>query len=204
MREGEHADSVFIVRSGRVEVVDEGPPEALIRVLRRGDVLGELALLREGARSASVRARRDTELLELGRARLRGADPSAPSFALGLTRAMGAQLAASRTPVAAPPRRDDRRRRPRSALLRSPRSPTGWPRARGARLGRSPRTRRSRHDRPGRARRRPRRARGGDRSRTTAGRDLCLREADLVVAVSERHARPSWLRRARPRCAAAS
>src|SRR5262249_58983049 len=50
MREGESAESAFIVRSGRVEGVDERPPEALIRVLRRGDVLGELALLREGTR----------------------------------------------------------------------------------------------------------------------------------------------------------
>jgi NTE family protein len=106
MREGETADSLFIVRSGRVEVVDEGPPEAIIRILRRGDVIGELALLREGTRSASVRARRDAELLELGRAPFEALIQEAPSFALGLTRAMGAQLAASRMPVVAatPPR----------------------------------------------------------------------------------------------------
>ncbi len=101
LREGEAAESVFIVRSGRVEVVDEGPPEALIRVLRRGDVLGELALLREGTRSMSARARRDVELLELGRGPFEALIQEAPSFALGLTRAMGAQLAASRTPVVA-------------------------------------------------------------------------------------------------------
>jgi NTE family protein len=106
MRQGDTAESVCIVRSGRLEVLDEGPPEAVIRILRRGDVLGELALLREGTRSASVRARRDTELIELGRASFERLIQTAPSFALGLTRAMGAQLAASRTPVAAatPPR----------------------------------------------------------------------------------------------------
>ncbi len=106
MREGEAADSMYIVRSGRVDVVDEGPPEMLIRVLRRGDILGELALLREGTRSASVRARRDAELLELGRRQFEALIQEAPSFALGLTRAMGAQLAASRSPVVAatPPR----------------------------------------------------------------------------------------------------
>jgi CRP-like cAMP-binding protein len=106
LREGEAADSAFIVRSGRVEVIDEGPPDALIRVLRRGDVLGELALLREGTRSASARARRDTQLLELSRAGFEALIQDTPSFALGLTRAMGAQLAASRTPVATatPPR----------------------------------------------------------------------------------------------------
>ena len=101
LREGEAAESVFIVRSGRVEIIDEGPPEALIRVLRRGDVFGELALLREGTRSMSARARRDTELIELQRNSFETLIQEAPSFALGLTRAMGAQLAASRTPVAA-------------------------------------------------------------------------------------------------------
>ncbi|MBV9682805.1 MAG: cyclic nucleotide-binding domain-containing protein, partial [Solirubrobacterales bacterium] len=101
MREGEAADSMFIVRSGRLEVVDEGPPERTIRILRRGDALGELALLREGKRSASVRARRDARLFELGRAQFEALIQDAPSFALGLTRAMGAQLAASRTPMLA-------------------------------------------------------------------------------------------------------
>jgi NTE family protein len=106
MREGDAADSLFIVRSGRVAVIHEGPPETLIRILRRGDVLGELALLREGTRSVSVRARRDTELLELDRDAFEALIEEVPAFALGLTRAMGRQLAASHAEVAAatPPR----------------------------------------------------------------------------------------------------
>ncbi len=101
MREGDAADAMFIVKGGRVEVVDEGPPSVVIRVLSRGDVLGELALLREGNRSVSARARRDAELLELRRQEFEMLIQEAPSFALGLTRAMGAQLAASRTPLTA-------------------------------------------------------------------------------------------------------
>jgi NTE family protein len=100
LREGEPAQSAYIIRSGRVEVVDEAPPETLIRVLRRGDVLGELALLRQGPRSASARARRDTELVELTRQAFEGLIQDAPDFALGLVRSIGAQLAASRSPVA--------------------------------------------------------------------------------------------------------
>src|ERR1039458_7657199 len=88
MREGDVADGLFIVRSGRLEVIDEGPPETLIRVLRRGDVLGELALLSEDIRSASMRGRRDSALLELGRDAFEALIQEAPSFALGLTRAM--------------------------------------------------------------------------------------------------------------------
>jgi NTE family protein len=102
MRAGESADSLFIVCSGRFEVLDEGPPESLRRVLRRGEIIGELALLLEGTRTASVRARCDAELLELGRDGFEGLIQEAPSFALGLTRALGAQLAATRMPVAAP------------------------------------------------------------------------------------------------------
>jgi predicted acylesterase/phospholipase RssA len=67
-------------------------------------VLGELALLGEGKRSTSARARRDVELIELGRTAFETLIGEAPSFALGLTRAMGAQLAASHAPnVAATP-----------------------------------------------------------------------------------------------------
>jgi NTE family protein len=102
MRAGETADSLFIVCSGRFEVIDEGPPESLGRVLRRGDIFGELALLLEGTRTASVRARCDAELLEIGRDGFEALIQEAPSFALGLTRALGAQLAATRMPVVAP------------------------------------------------------------------------------------------------------
>ncbi len=106
MHKGDEADGMFIIRSGRVEVIDEGPPESLVGVLRRGDMLGELALLRQGVRSRSVRALRDTELLELDRADFEQLILDAPTFALGLTRVMGAQLAAARPPVAIakPPR----------------------------------------------------------------------------------------------------
>ena len=106
MREGDEADSLFLVQTGRLEVVDEGPPEKVIRMLRRGDVLGELALLREDRRSASVRAIRDAGLLEISRSAFAELIRQAPSFALELTREMGAQLAASRTPLVAaiPPR----------------------------------------------------------------------------------------------------
>jgi NTE family protein len=99
VREGDIAESLYLIRSGRLEVVVEGPPETLIRVLRRGEVLGELALLTDEVRSASIRARRDSELLKLGRPQFEGLIRDAPGFALGLTQAMGAQLAASRAPA---------------------------------------------------------------------------------------------------------
>ena len=104
-REGDPAESAYVIAMGRLEVVDEGPPETVIRTLKRGDVLGELALLQEGRRSASVRAVRDTWLVVLGRSDFEALMRSSPDFALELTRNIGSQLAASRSsaPDPAPP-----------------------------------------------------------------------------------------------------
>ena len=54
--EGDPGDALFIVASGAVKVVvpsDEGD-EAILATLRRGDFLGELALLDGAPRSASA------------------------------------------------------------------------------------------------------------------------------------------------------
>ena len=93
-REGDPADSAYVIAMGRLEVVAEGPPETVLRTLKRGDVLGELALLREGRRSASVRAVRDTWLVTLGRGDFEALMRTSPDFALALTRNLGSQLAA--------------------------------------------------------------------------------------------------------------
>ncbi len=195
IREGDPADSLFIVCGGRLDVVAEGPPESLIRVLRRGDVLGELALLRQGTRSASVRARRDAELLELGRESFESLIQEAPSFALGLTRAMGSQLAASRTPVAAatPPRT--------IAVVgldaAAPATATGeaLATALGAhgsvaslRGGELPAIDRAEQDSE-------RVVLVGAAGAADGWTELCVREADLVVAVTSGALDPDWLTR---------
>jgi NTE family protein len=106
-REGEPADNAYLVRSGRLEVVIEHPSEIVIRHLKRGALVGELALLTYGVRTASVRASRDSELTELGRERFEGLIRESPEFALGLIQVMGSQIAANRAP-------EGRRRRPRT------------------------------------------------------------------------------------------
>lgn len=106
MRAGEPAASMLIILAGRVEVVDEGPPDVVIRLLRRGAALGELALLGSGLRSASARARTDVVLVEITRETFDGLLAEAPGFATGLLRTVASQLAATRTGEAAatPPR----------------------------------------------------------------------------------------------------
>jgi hypothetical protein len=64
IREGETGDRYFVVASGRVEVLIDGRP---VRQLSKGEGFGEIALLREVPRTATVRAIEDVELLTLGR-----------------------------------------------------------------------------------------------------------------------------------------
>ena len=101
-REGDAAHSAYVVRSGRLEVIAEGPPPVVIRAIKRGAVIGEVALLQEGVRSASVAARRDSSLIEIDREHFELLIHDAPDFALALTRSMGAQIAANQAPAAEP------------------------------------------------------------------------------------------------------
>jgi len=68
-RAGESADAMYVVLSGRLRVwLERGGTDRAIRELSRGEIVGELALLTGEARSATVRAIRDTELARLSRA----------------------------------------------------------------------------------------------------------------------------------------
>jgi NTE family protein len=95
-REGDHADSVYVVRLGQLEVIREGAEPETVNTLTRGAVLGELALLGDSTRNASVRALRDTELLKITRPHFESLLRSEPELTLSLARALGAQLKASR------------------------------------------------------------------------------------------------------------
>src|SRR3954465_14423545 len=94
-RQGDPGDSLYVVLTGRLEIVIEsegGAQPKVIRVLGRGDSVGELALLTESPRSASVRARRDSELLYVTREHFARLLDERPEFAAGLTRVLGRQL----------------------------------------------------------------------------------------------------------------
>jgi len=66
---GDVAESVYAIVSGRIHVVStsEEGKEVVLRILRAGDVFGELGLLHGGHRTATVIAAEPCELLSIGR-----------------------------------------------------------------------------------------------------------------------------------------
>jgi predicted acylesterase/phospholipase RssA/CRP-like cAMP-binding protein len=95
-RQGDVGDSLYVVNTGRLEVVIEEPAAEVVRVLTSGAVVGELALLTREPRSASVRARRDSELLQLTSTDFAELLSHEPRFSLALLRELGHQLRVSR------------------------------------------------------------------------------------------------------------
>lgn len=85
VRQGESGVGMFIVRSGKVEVVQKhGASEEKLRDLGPGEAFGEMALLDEFPRTATVRAVEPTTLLGLTRWHFRGILESHPQIALTL------------------------------------------------------------------------------------------------------------------------
>ena len=100
--EGDPGDSAYLIRSGRLAVIADVERDEVVRVLRRGALVGELALLLGGTRSMAVRAERESELLEISRASFEAVLFESPEFALGLMRAIARQLASIPSPAVAP------------------------------------------------------------------------------------------------------
>jgi predicted acylesterase/phospholipase RssA/CRP-like cAMP-binding protein len=92
-RQGEPGDAMYVLTSGSLDVVLEEPaPATVLRTLQRGSTLGEIAMLTASPRSASVRARRDSNLLRVAHNDLAALLGEHPSFALALSTALGRQL----------------------------------------------------------------------------------------------------------------
>ena len=90
-RAGDPGESLFIVRSGEIElsIKDTTGQKIVLHVARSGDVFGELALLDQGARTATALALEETVLLELDRSDLLVLFQRTPPAALRLLAAMG-------------------------------------------------------------------------------------------------------------------
>jgi CRP/FNR family transcriptional regulator, cyclic AMP receptor protein len=100
--EGDPGDALFVVASGAVKVVvpSEDGEEAILATLRRGDFLGELALLDGAPRSASAIALEPTEALTLPREQFRALVAGEPAIRDALLAAVAGELRRLTTHVA--------------------------------------------------------------------------------------------------------
>ncbi len=93
-RQGEPGRSMFLVSQGRVRVTlsrDHEPPR-LLAYLGRGDHFGDMALLGDKVRPATITAVVDSELLELDQERFDQLLVSVPGLAANLSRALVLRL----------------------------------------------------------------------------------------------------------------
>jgi len=92
-REGEVGDELFVLVDGSVEVSkDSGGTSHRLRTLSAGEHLGELAILREQPRSASVRALVPTRTLVLDGAALRSILEDRPQVGLAMLESLAERM----------------------------------------------------------------------------------------------------------------
>ena len=89
---GDPGDSLFVVHSGEVEIytTDTAGQKIVLTNATRDDIFGELALLDAGPRSATAKAKEDTELLVLDRDHLLLIISKRPEAALKMLAGVGA------------------------------------------------------------------------------------------------------------------
>ena len=83
--EGSPGDRAYVIKSGALEIIkNSSGREVLLAVRHSGDVIGEMALLEDKPRMASVRARDDTELIVIHQDQFDALLDSSPSAAKAL------------------------------------------------------------------------------------------------------------------------
>ena len=88
---GDPGDALYVISSGQLEVFlhNDTGEHIFLEAASRGDIVGELSLLDEGTRTASVRAIVDTEALRLDRDDLQSFLHLHPAAAMDLLAALG-------------------------------------------------------------------------------------------------------------------
>ncbi|MFT3954970.1 MAG: patatin-like phospholipase family protein [Piscinibacter sp.] len=93
MRQGDSGDALYLLVSGRLRVYieDEGR-QRVVREISRGEVVGEMSLITDEPRSATLVAIRDSVLVSLGKEDFAQLQAASPQVTLALTRQIIARL----------------------------------------------------------------------------------------------------------------
>ncbi|HTE85886.1 MAG TPA: FHA domain-containing protein, partial [Dehalococcoidia bacterium] len=107
---GEAGDRLFLIISGEVEVLSPDPAEdgRVLAKLGTGGYFGEIALLRDVPRTATVRARTDVDLFSLDRESLGSLMDAMPGLRSQLEAAIDARIGAALSISGVQPRSDGR------------------------------------------------------------------------------------------------
>lgn len=88
-REGDLGDSFFVVTAGEVDIL---VGDELVETVGPGGVVGEMAMIDGGARSASAIARTDSRVVRLDEKRFKFLVQQTPNFAVQVMRIMADRL----------------------------------------------------------------------------------------------------------------
>lgn len=92
--EGDLTDSLYVIRSGKVKavIIDEQGKEVILSMFGPGDYFGEIAMIDDRQRSASIMTREPVQVLVLSRNGLRSILARNPDFAVNLLKGMVRRL----------------------------------------------------------------------------------------------------------------
>ena len=94
IREGEQADGLYVLMQGAIEVVRvRGEREDLLNHVLAGELFGLIAMVDQGARSASCRAQGEAKLAKLPRRAFTKLFAANAEIAYAFSRALATQLA---------------------------------------------------------------------------------------------------------------
>lgn len=93
VRQGEVGDCMFVIQSGKVEVIQESPgKEVRLAELGEGDFFGEMALFEKDVRSATVRPLGEVRLLTVDKKMFLRKIHEDPSLAFRIMRKMSNRI----------------------------------------------------------------------------------------------------------------
>ncbi len=89
--EGEYGECLYILLSGSVDVYKSSPldnEKCVLATLRPGDIFGEMAMIRDENRNASVIANEDTTALKISKDKFQAFVSLEPRYAIGLMKTL--------------------------------------------------------------------------------------------------------------------